>query len=241
MKNSKITLLIFTVMIFFLVNTFLVSACQCAEPEFQEAFQRATTVFAGNVIQIVSQDGYTNVTFNVSKVWKGMHDKQFVVELGSGREVVVCDIFWSYPFEHEKEYLVYASSNQEEKVLHTSGCAGTKLLENAQEDLAYLEKPSLPIGSTDIINLRTASVQLLKEKLARGTPEEKSSILIFFVDKARVVALSCTAKFLNMIELRVLSDFRKYHFFIVIENHDCYGHRRFFVRSAFGHAVAYEE
>ncbi len=109
-----------------------------------EEVERADAVFVGKVVAmdiptglIISSADPVRVTFSVSSVWKGSDDKTLIVI--TKRDSASC----GYPFEEDKEYLVYAYID-EQADLHANLCSRTALLSDAQEDLALLENGFVP-------------------------------------------------------------------------------------------------
>jgi hypothetical protein len=101
-------------------------------PTFEEQLKSATAIFRGKVIQMEMNDqGQYRVEIAVLKNWKGPEDKN--IEVFSAENSAMC----GYPFEANKEYLVFATG---EEKLNVSLCSRTKLISDASEDLAHLEK-----------------------------------------------------------------------------------------------------
>ena len=106
--------------------------CTCVFPSFEEQLKIATGVFRGKVIQIETIDqGQLRVEIAVLKSWKGPEDKTIAVF--SAENSAMC----GYPFETNKEYLVFATGKEK---LNVSLCSRTKPIGDASEDLAQLEK-----------------------------------------------------------------------------------------------------
>ena len=114
-------------------------ACSCDPPTVSEAFDWATVVFTGRLVSIEG-DFPATLTFEVSRVWKGTVTGTQVVmtsSLGAGD----C----GYPFRDEgQDYLVYAESEGDRGGLWVWLCAGTTVLEHAQDDLDILGEGWLP-------------------------------------------------------------------------------------------------
>lgn len=123
------------------------SACSCIRSTPQQNFARASTVFSGRVIDIQpslfneqrsinERRANPKIRFEVSRVWKGKLERQsFVMTSGSSASC-------GYAFQKGKEYLVYAS--EQDSTLQTGLCSGTKLLSEAQSDLAALGQGKTP-------------------------------------------------------------------------------------------------
>ncbi len=134
-----------------ILNTNSAQACSCLPTTPKQSLEGSSAVFSGRVIDVVEQtsdraessnslDSGFKVTFEVSKVWKGKNERRVAVMTSDSS--ASC----GYSFEEGKEYLVYAS-NQEAK-LQTGLCSGTKLLSEAQPDLAVLGRGESPIASS---------------------------------------------------------------------------------------------
>src|SRR5690606_41477990 len=90
-----------------------VHACSCAEPPpVEEALERATRVFSGEVIEIVdpgknkwirSSNEPIEVIVKVDRVWKGNVGRQATVT--TALSTASC----GYPFAIGESYLIYAS------------------------------------------------------------------------------------------------------------------------------------
>lgn len=141
---GSITRLILAAAVFttlFVFNVSPASACTCWILEPLEEFDRSTAVFAGQVISIqpptavggiVDQLDPAQITFNVSRVWKGPLVDTLVVK--ARQDEGVC----GYHFSVGSEYLVYASGSEQE--LWTGLCNRPALLANDGEDLEALEE-----------------------------------------------------------------------------------------------------
>ncbi len=138
-------LLFFIFIIISLISVNIASACSCAQnPLPTGALQDSTAVFAGKVtnievpsgLVIISSADPVKVTFEVSKLWKGQSYKTLVVT--TSRDGASC----GYSFKEDEEYVVYTYG--EENKLSTNICSRTKLLSNAQEDLAALGEGNIP-------------------------------------------------------------------------------------------------
>jgi hypothetical protein len=145
----------------FVLSTNAASACSCMPTTPQQSLKNSGTVFAGRVIDVVDEGemrpevsrpllGF-KVTFEVSTVWKGQPNRQFVVRTSDSS--ASC----GYSFEKGKEYLVYASNQGSQ--LETGLCSGTKPLANARPDLAVLGR-----GKTPAAQSSNAAQQLQRNK-----------------------------------------------------------------------------
>ena len=115
-------------------------ACVCRgvqqPPRF--AFQEATAVFAGKVVDSAEaplQDGETFhsllVQFSVEQSFKGISTPQVRVATITGTD---CD----FGFQKGEEYFVYAYQDSKYNRLATGVCTRTKRLSYAKEDLDYV-------------------------------------------------------------------------------------------------------
>ncbi|WP_235857401.1 hypothetical protein [Paenibacillus albiflavus] len=97
-----------------------------------------SAIFAGKVVKIENLNTSTirnsndpvEVTFDVSKVWKGPAYKHMVITTAES------EISCGYEFRLNTEYLIYASSDGDK--FTTGLCAGNNKLLNASSDLALL-------------------------------------------------------------------------------------------------------
>lgn len=140
----KMFLLLFVIGSLFVINTSFVNACSCILQTPQEAFEQASAVFIGKVINIDFSDemfnisgDLKNVTFEVLEIWKGPNNETIVITTGMNEGISSC----TYPFENNEIYLVYAY--EEENKLVTNICSRTKLLSDAKEDIEYLRRSGL--------------------------------------------------------------------------------------------------
>ena len=123
-----------------------VLACKCIMPGTpSEEFGKYDYIFSGKVTSIgypidaVGEEAYSlDIVFNVSSVWKGSLGDE--THIKTAKDTVSC----GYPFNEGEEYLVYASGNESKK--SANGCSRTKLLSEAQEDLAYLNNQTCIIA-----------------------------------------------------------------------------------------------
>ena len=150
---KQIFLLFFIVGSLLIVNTAIVNACSCISPAPpKESLEQSTAVFVGKVIDIDVLSGIvvssahqnvtfetSNVTFEVSKIWKGPDYKNLVLTMAG--QIATCSI----SFEENEEYIVYAYD--EKGILETSPCSRTRLLSSAQDDLQELGLGNLPTNS----------------------------------------------------------------------------------------------
>lgn len=155
-KMKKILLTIFLSSLLFFTGADSVSACSCVQPSSpSEELQKSSAVFMGTVVNIDSsrlqkakrQIGLgssmdpVEVTFDVSKSWKGPKNKNITVK--TARSSASC----GYNFEQGKEYLVYA--NESDEGLNVSLCSRTSLASEAEEDVSKLGKSYEPEISSE--------------------------------------------------------------------------------------------
>ena len=137
------------------------SACMCAvegspKERARGAIADSDAVFSGEVVELQKEPPETEmvegtmltvmggggrestVTLRVSEVWKGPGQQtvQFTTPVDDG-------ISCAFPFEEGREYLVYASGEQD---LEVGGCSETKPLSTAGADLALLGESEAPDG-----------------------------------------------------------------------------------------------
>jgi hypothetical protein len=120
------------------------SACTCAvmpgsqQERAKRALDRATAVFAGEVIDIEKGLPSSSVTFRVSEVWKGKQRETRTVS--TPRYGASC----GYPFKEGQEYLVYAywgpQGSPPRPGLKTDICTETKPLSEAGANLRVLRE-----------------------------------------------------------------------------------------------------
>lgn len=137
---KKISLLGLLFLVIFAMHTAIVAACSCIMPAPpMESMEASAAVFSGTAISVEGMgDGIMTsgadpieVTFAVSKVWKGPQTE--TITLTTPRDSAAC----GYPFEEGEEYLVYAYE-EENGALTTGLCTRTTTLATASDDLAAL-------------------------------------------------------------------------------------------------------
>ncbi len=125
----------------------LACSCTCDPGTVLQRLDRANTVFLGKVINVVETsnvlDLYNNeskvdVTFKVSKTWKGSNYRILTLHNHSG----CCG---DYPFSQRdinREYLIYAYSSNDR--LSAGMCGSTRPLTEVQSDLQTLGVGRIP-------------------------------------------------------------------------------------------------
>ncbi len=116
------------------------SACSCLPPGSpQESMESSVAVFAGRVSSVMPAPEYgNNVTFNVTQSWKGPTGADISVFTAS--DSAACGV----NFETGKDYIVYASANEDDGTLRASLCSRTHKLMVNDEDLAALGVGAIP-------------------------------------------------------------------------------------------------
>ena len=117
-------------------------ACTCAAPATTaKALKRATAVFRGRVVKIsipssdrigLTHTGAHRVKFQILKQWKGPTSETSVVVTRLSAEGC------GFPFEEEKEYLVYVVA--EPRQIQTGICTGTKSIADAEQEMKELDE-----------------------------------------------------------------------------------------------------
>lgn len=143
-RTIRVIFLMATVAALLVINPDRSFACVCVPsgPPAQE-LPRATAVFAGKVIKIEPSSASVwrgvdsvNVTFQVSKVWKGPLRRTLTVL--TARWGIDC----GYEFQSGQEYLVYSLGTEDQLVVWL--CSRTRPLSTASEDLAVLGAGKTP-------------------------------------------------------------------------------------------------
>lgn len=105
------------------------AACSCVRSSPQDYFQRADAVFTGKAIKIDGRD----TTFEVERSWKLVDTNQIIVR-DAGEDSCKSGYGVGY------KYLIYAYRH--DGILYTHMCGGTEMLEQAGEQLAFLQGKS---------------------------------------------------------------------------------------------------
>ena len=128
-------------------------ACSCAErPSVKKELASKKAIFSGKVIQIKENKNkilrfifdQKEVLFQVDQVWEGEVPAQVLIYTS------FTEASCGYPFEENKEYLVYAG--KEEGHLITTICDRTDLLSNATKDLEQLGEVKVLSKNTKLEN-----------------------------------------------------------------------------------------
>ena len=114
----------------------LAQACSClAPPAPKIALQQSAAVFAGRVASVRTQGNNQLFTFDVSQKWKGVKGAQITVSTPA--ESAMCGI----NFDSDRDYLVYAFTNDQSGTLRVNLCTRTARLADAAKDVAELGAP----------------------------------------------------------------------------------------------------
>ncbi len=175
-------------------------ACSCVPRPFAVAFKSAAVVFAGKVTNIEFLDDPKTknseariiVTLTVSRTWKGVESPEVV--LHTTENSWTCH---GYYFRKDEEYLVFAYENEDadakrfsdyalpKQSFGVSLCGGTKLLVNAENDLAFLETSS-------IVNAhRTADLPDLRIDKYEFVSTNSHSLRVLIANDGKVASRSC--------------------------------------------------
>jgi hypothetical protein len=118
---------------FLAIFVFIESAypCVCNYPYFDEQFENSSLIFTGKVKLIEPAGNNQNrVKFDLIKLFKGVPGK--TLEIRTAETTDAC----GFSFEMGQQYLVYAAGKDFEVNL----CSRTRLINEASEDLARLER-----------------------------------------------------------------------------------------------------
>ena len=123
--------------------------CDCVPPPPPEdAYNSADVVFSGQVTNIVEDwnNLFKEVSIDVYDVWKGTIQNQVIIL--TALDTGAC----GYNFQINEEYLIYGYYSDNH--LWTNICTRTNLLENAQEDLDYLNSLNINqcVGDANLDN-----------------------------------------------------------------------------------------
>jgi hypothetical protein len=152
-------------------------ACTCVARTPDEYFSDAAVVFVGKVVDVGRLEGDYEVTFNVSRYWKGLseNDRFVAVHLHS-MDTGIC----GYPVKEGEEYLTYASRSNGQ--LAIGACEGTGRLNGEYDPVAVLGAGSVPRG--DVIFADPDPL----DSAAQAVPDKLDFVLVFIA--AAIAALS---------------------------------------------------
>lgn len=139
--NKFIFSILFSVFIFS-ASASDIFACSCFVPEgipvekqVRDAYTKSSSVFVGQVIELIKKPDNNLVKFRVEKSWNNKFQKEIIVTTPSNS--AMC----GYEFAVGKKYLVYA--NGENDKLSTYLCTRTASA-TANKDVAVLNKIKKP-------------------------------------------------------------------------------------------------
>lgn len=141
MRSPKYTFCFFVTLLLFSITTTEVNACTCGGDRPPcEAYWEASAVFigavtGGSIIPLMIEGHQYQqrlVTFAIETAFRGVEGSPAEVITGMGGGDC------GFAFRRGERYLVYTSTNPEDKKLHTSICHRTRALSEAGEDLEYI-------------------------------------------------------------------------------------------------------
>ena len=116
--------------------------CSCEPPPPPvEALEQADVVFVGTVTSKELRETEPQwlvyfVSLEVSSSWKGLVKEEMVVTTNSDSLGSFCGYF----FEEGQDYLIYGYEENEGDPIFTGLCTRTKLLKDAQDEVAVLNR-----------------------------------------------------------------------------------------------------
>jgi hypothetical protein len=118
-------------------------SCKCAlPPPPKQALAQSAAVFQAKVVKIEKGARQFEVTFEITRTWKGTQGKSVTVVTASSGAACGCG------FKAGTSYLVYCHQSRKDGKptgpLRASLCSRTRLLASAQEDLKELGKGKKP-------------------------------------------------------------------------------------------------
>lgn len=122
-----------------------VFACECTiSRSVGDEFSEARAVFSGKVTSITDStiEGGKIVSLDVGRAWKGVSNDTDAIAVRTWPGTATC----GFPFEENREYLVYAYGTDGEISLAVELCSRTAPIENAQTDLAFLDPSYVPVS-----------------------------------------------------------------------------------------------
>ncbi|MCG8603449.1 hypothetical protein MJD09_00405 [bacterium] len=134
MYIKRISFSLFILMLFFQFPKTAV-ACSCIAPgPPAEEFKQADAVLTGVVTSFTDAGEHERkATLSLIKVWKG--DFKRLDEIRTGPHSAAC----GYDFQVGVSYVIYANEDDTGK-FHTHFCTRTARVQDAAEDLAYLDE-----------------------------------------------------------------------------------------------------
>jgi hypothetical protein len=112
-------------------------ACSCAMPgSTQESIDNTDVIFSGTVQDVrMSGEMQFGVSMTVDEEWKGLEASESgELTVYTATDSAAC----GYAFEEGEEYLVYGYRDEETGDVRVNLCSATKLLDQADEDIALL-------------------------------------------------------------------------------------------------------
>ncbi|HEX6098825.1 MAG TPA: hypothetical protein VF432_21095 [Thermoanaerobaculia bacterium] len=115
-------------------------ACSCAETPLIEQIDDAPLIFTGKVVrlEVTGMDQGVNLitaTVRIEEQFKG-GPLDATVEFSTSDGCCYC----AFGFDIGQTYLLFAYPTEEKDALHTSMCTPSKLLEDAEKELAAVRK-----------------------------------------------------------------------------------------------------
>lgn len=140
-----------------LVNPPAALACSCVPPGApQEHLEKSAAVFSGKAIRVDSRVYGYEVRFDVERIWKGAAERTVTLSTGFGSGDC------GYPFREGERYFVYANYGYGyaygDTSLATNICQRTRLLYDADSDLAALGEGRSPTPLPDMSNQATQAI-----------------------------------------------------------------------------------
>ena len=139
MKATHKMFILLVGLITFFFGSSNTQACTCGETTVSEQRVNASVVFLGTVTKkvrsnTVERDG-VQVTFKVTRVWKGDASREIVIYTGPTSDLYPFENLCAPPFKVGARYVVFAV--REDK-LETDVCAGTLLATQARTAIQTL-------------------------------------------------------------------------------------------------------
>src|SRR5438093_12935156 len=106
-------------------------------PGAKKARRHSTAVFVGKVLNVRSLTNSYEITFAVTRSWKGIKERELSLE---GDQGLICS---SIKFEGGKTYLVYASDGGGGLLTAAEAPGYSKRIEDATKDITDLGPPRI--------------------------------------------------------------------------------------------------